>query len=86
MTSMFYGCTSLKTIPYLNTAKCLNIWGMFSGCTNLETIPNLNIEKVFNMEYIFDECYNLETVANFESFKKYGVFDKYTHKKLRSKL
>lgn len=64
MASMFYGCLSLITIPYLYMNNCIILSSMFQSCKSLTKIYNME-EKAFNtsnatnMEYMFSQCTNL---------------------------
>ena len=62
MRFMFQGCSSLKTIPLLDTSNVTRIDNMFSGCSSLKTIPMLDISNVADMERMFQGCSSLETV------------------------
>jgi len=42
MSYMLAGCTSLTTIPELDTSNATNMNYMLSGCTSLTTIPELD--------------------------------------------
>ena len=59
---MFYNCTSLQTIPELNTSNVTTMEGMFYNCTSLQTIPELNTSNVTTMEYMFNGCKSLQTI------------------------
>lgn len=63
MLRMFEGCTSLETIPELDTSNVINMGSMFEGCTSLKTIPQLNMSNVtgsFNCIYnSFGNCSSL---------------------------
>ena len=61
-TNMFYNCTSLKTIPLLNTQSGTNFTSMFQNCHSLETIPLLNTQSGLTFTSMFQNCYSLETI------------------------
>jgi hypothetical protein len=60
--SMFQGCTSLQTIPLLNTANGIIFSNMFQGCTSLQTIPSLNTSKGTDFSNMFYCCPSLQTI------------------------
>lgn len=60
---MFYQCTKLKRIPFLNTAKVTNMGSMFSGDTNLESVPAFDAINVTNLRYAFNGCSSLTKVS-----------------------
>ena len=61
-TSMFQSCSSLQTIPLLNTASGTNFTGMFSTCQSLQTIPLLNTASGTNFSSMFLGCQSLQTI------------------------
>ena len=61
-TNMFYNCTSLETIPLLNTQSGTNFTSMFQNCHSLETIPLLNTQSGLIFTSMFQNCYSLETI------------------------
>lgn len=63
MSSMFYHCSNLTTIPALDTSKVILMTSMFSQCTNLTTIPALDASKVTDISGIFDKCSKLTSVG-----------------------
>ena len=60
--NMFSNCSSLTTIPPLNTSKATTMNNMFNGCTNLTSIPQLDTSNVTNMDYMFYNCTKLTTI------------------------
>jgi hypothetical protein len=60
--SMFAFCSSLESIPLLNTANGLTFGLMFSNCTSLETIPLLDLSKSFIIQTMFNNCTALQTI------------------------
>ena len=67
MSSMFYNCENLTSIPLLNTSKVTNMSHMFSSCTNLASIPLLNTSKVTNMFSMFCGCRKLPSIPQLET-------------------
>jgi len=62
MTSMFQNCSSLQSVPALNTANVVNMTSMFYGCYSLQSVPALNTANVTNMTLMFQYCYSLQSV------------------------
>ena len=62
MERMFYGCSSLTSVPQLNTANNTSMRMMFSGCSSLTSVPQLNTAKVTDMYRTFDGCSSLATI------------------------
>ena len=60
--NMFSSCTSLETIPLLNTANGLTFHSMFANCSSLETIPLLDTSKGKNIQSMFQSCSSLQTI------------------------
>jgi surface protein len=67
MTSMFFGCSSLTTIPLFNTASVTNMSSMFIGCSSLTTVPLFNTASVTTMASMFSGCAALPTVPPFST-------------------
>jgi len=75
---MFYGCSSLKSIPDISTwdfSKVNYMNNMFEGCSSLETIPNIPaLEKNISFETIvtdiFKGCNSLEKKPDLTKSKK----------------
>ncbi len=67
MSSMFSGCTSLRTVSLLNTAAVTNMSSMFSGCASLQTVSLPNTAAVTNMTFMFQSCTSLKTVPLFNT-------------------
>jgi hypothetical protein len=59
---MFQNCSSLQTIPLINTAAVTNINSMFSGCSSLREIPLINTAAVTQMSSTFQNCSSLQTI------------------------
>ena len=62
MSSMFYVCNNLTTIPQLDTSNVTNMSYMFYKCSKLTTISQLDTSSVTNMEKMFAFCYKLTTI------------------------
>ena len=59
---MFYNCTSLTTIPLINTAAGTNFSIMFASCSSLTTIPLINTAAGTNFSSMFASCSSLTTI------------------------
>ena len=55
---MFYKCSSLETIPLLNTSNITDMSNMFEK-SGIKTIPALDTSKVTNMGGMFGDCESL---------------------------
>ena len=66
ISSMFYYCPNLQTIPQLNTSNVTDMSYMFRDCSNLQTIPQLDTSKVTNMYYMFRDCWRLQTISQLD--------------------
>ena len=51
---MFRGCTSLTTIPQLDTSRMQHIYGMFMECSGLKSLPLLDFSNVGDTRELFD--------------------------------
>ena len=67
ITRMFKNCSSLTTIPLLNTSNVTNMSNMFYGCSNLTTIPLLNTSNVTDMHSMFEGCSSLTTTPQLDT-------------------
>ncbi len=59
---MFLSCSSLQTIPLINTALGTNFQSMFNSCSSLQTIPLINTALGTNFSYMFSYCSSLQTI------------------------
>ena len=58
----FQNCSSLTTIPLLDTSSVTNMSYMFSNCSSLTSVPLLDTSSVTNMDYMFSGCTSLTSV------------------------
>ena len=62
MSHMFYGCSSLVSLPDLskwNTANVTNMNSMFSDCSSLKSFPDISkwkLNKELDKRCVFDRC------------------------------
>ena len=74
---LFSGCSSLTTVPVLDTSQVTDMQHMFYGCQALTSVPELNTSQVTNMYAMFYECRALTTVPNLDTSQvtnMYGLF------------
>ena len=67
--NMFYNCTSLTTIPQLDTSNVTTMSYMFNSCINLQTIPQLDTSNVTTMSNMFNSCPKLQTIPQLDTSK-----------------
>ena len=75
MSSMFYYCTFLTTIPLLDTSKVTRMYQTFYACRQITTIPQLNTSNVTNMEGMFNMCHSLTTIPLLDTSKVTRMYD-----------
>ena len=63
MDDMFWGCSSLTSIPLFDTSNVTNMNYMFGNCSSLTSIPLFDTSSVTNMSYMFDYCTNVQSGA-----------------------
>ena len=79
MSSMFYSCSSLVSIPdisYWNTYKVKNMSKLFKGCSSLSFLPKelkWNTINVTNMEGMFSGCSSLKNLPDFSNWNTINV-------------
>lgn len=69
MKHMFQNCSTLQSIPELNTSKVTNMSYMFHSCSNLKTIPLIDTSNVTNMESMFSYCEALQSIPQLNTSK-----------------
>lgn len=69
MSNMFYYCTSLISIPELDTSHALSMGSMFSNCYALRTIAKMDTSKVTVMGSMFNVCASLESLPDLDTNK-----------------
>ena len=75
----FQNCTSLTTIPLLDTSNVQNMWCMFIGCTNLTTIPQINTSNVTDISSCFSGCTKLKSIPLLDFSKVEDAFNLFYH-------
>ena len=53
LSTMFYFCSNLTTIPLIDTSNVTNLEDCFYYCTSLQTIPLINTSNVTNLKKTF---------------------------------
>ena len=56
MYGMFSGCSSLTTVPDMDTSQVTNMAAMFSRCSSLTTVPDMDTSQVTDMYDMFRGC------------------------------
>ena len=69
MSSKFYDCTRLTSIPTLDTSQVTDMRYMFVSCSSLTTIPALDTSKVTRMDYMFNNCTSLTSIPTLDTSK-----------------
>ena len=64
---MFYGCSSLTSVPVMDTSSVTNMSFMFSLCPLLTTVPDMDTSQVTNMNAMFYECASLTHVPDMDT-------------------
>ena len=70
MSGMFYGCSSLNSLPDISkwdTKNVTNMSYMFSGCSSLKSFPDIsiwNIKNVTSTCSMFHRCSSLESLPD----------------------
>ena len=67
MSSMFYNCPLLTTVPVFDTSNVTNMSSMFYNCPSLTTVPAFDTSNVTNMSSMFYKCPSLTTVPAFDT-------------------
>ncbi len=64
---LFYNCTRLEEISFLDTSQAINTEQMFFNCKNLRKISNLNTSNATQMNSTFAGCSNLEEILELDT-------------------
>ena len=62
MGAMFHLCSSLTSVPQMDTSNVTSMASMYEGCSSLTSIPQMNTSKVTSMASMFNNCKSLTTV------------------------
>ena len=63
MRMMLQGCTSLTTVPLLDTSSVTSMNGMLAGCNSLILVPLFNTSNVTDMSGMLFSCSNVQSGA-----------------------
>ena len=66
---MFSGCSSLTSVPALDTSNGTDFNYMFNGCEALTSVPALDTSKGTNFSYMFQSCKALTSVPALDTSK-----------------
>lgn len=61
LSNMFKACTSLQSVPAMNTSNITGMSSMFNSCYSLESIPEIDTSNVTSMESMVAGCYSLRS-------------------------
>ena len=67
LSSMFYHCQNLQTVPLFDTSSVTTMENIFSYCQNLQTVPLFDTSSVTSTSYMFNYCEALQTVPLFDT-------------------
>ena len=67
MSSMFYSCKNLTTVPAFDTSRCTVMTRMFESCSSLTNISLLDTSSVTNMDSTFQYCTSLTLLPPFDT-------------------
>lgn len=72
---MFYGCSKLKKIGYIDTKKVTEFQSMFSNCTELTDVPLIDMSRASQMGSIFYRCNSIKKIeiSNFYGRSNYAT-------------
>ena len=59
---LFYGCSSLTSVPEFDTSQVTDMRYMFEGCASLTSVPDLDTSNVTNMLSMFSYCASLTSI------------------------
>jgi hypothetical protein len=62
LSQMFYGCFSLRFVPWMNTSHIKLFNGCFLGCNSLKIGPNWDLGNATNVSQMFVGCLALESI------------------------
>lgn len=65
--SMFYGCSSLRSVPYIDTSSVTAASNMFSSCSSLESVPAYNWKNNTTFSGMFNSCSKLFFIPDIDS-------------------
>ena len=76
--SLFFGCSSLASVPEFDTSQATNMQSMFQACSSLTSIPALDTSQVTNMPGMFQGCSSLTSIPALDTSQvtdAYAMFE-----------
>jgi surface protein len=67
--NMFYNCSSLTSIPQLDTSNAKNMNNMFYNCKKIITIPQFDTSNATDLSYLMYHCDNLQEIPQLVTSK-----------------
>ena len=61
-TQMYYNCSSLESVPDMNTNNCTSFFNMFRG-TGIVHSPNIDVSNASSVRLMFAQCPNLQHIG-----------------------
>ena len=65
--SLFHSCSSLVSVPELDTSQVVDMRSMFEGCSSLTTIPDMDTSNVADMHSMFYGCSSLASIPEMDT-------------------
>ena len=69
LSNMFSYCSSLTSIPQLDTSNVTGMNSMFLACSSLTSIPQMDTSRVTDMNYMFYNCTSLTSIPRMDTSK-----------------
>lgn len=66
---LFSGCTSLESVPPMDTSLCTNFADMFGSCASLTSVPDLDTSQGTSFSQMFGGCAMLKTIPPLNTSK-----------------
>ena len=67
MSFMFQNCTSLTSVPQMDTSKVIYMNSMFEDCSSLTSVPQLDTSSVIEIDAMFYGCSSLTSVPQLDT-------------------
>ena len=77
--NMFDGCTSLTSVPDMDTSQVTNMSWMFYECSSLTSVPDLDTAQVTTMERMFSYCSSLTHVPYMDTAQVTNMKDMFSY-------
>ena len=69
MDHMFFNCSSLTSVPQMDTSSVTSMYYMFDSCSSLTSIPQMDTSKVTDMGSMFNGCSSLTSIPQMDTSK-----------------